>query len=173
MLSLHMLESRAELEPWLASIDALMGEEALRENSRLLVQDPPFYRRYCDEWGYTIVATLEGEMVGVTLLAFGEAIHAAFDEDLGALGVGRSEVAVGLQSLVAPAWRRRGFGRTLLEARRDAARGRGLRYILSTTDPDNASMLALQTSLGARELARRRVYSSRVMRVILLEDLGS
>ena len=173
MLRVHVLSSRAELDPWLAPIEALMAEEALREDSRLLVQEPSFYRRYCGDLGLTIVGTRDGVLVGVTLLAFGDAIHTAFDETIRELGISRCEVAVGLQSLIAPGWRRRGFARMLLDARKVAAQARGIRWILSTTDPENESMLVLKRAVGGRELARRRVYSSQVMRVILVEELGS
>ncbi len=173
MTQLHTLTTRARLEGWLPSIDALMVQEAARAGSRLLVQEPDFYRRYCEDGGQTIIACIDGVLVGLTLLAFGERIHPSYEVDLRRLGVTRSQVAVGLQSLVGPAWRGRGLGRSLLQARRDAARARGLRYILSTTAPDNVGMLALQRSLGARELDRRRVYSTQVMRVILLAELDA
>ena len=51
---------------------------------------------------------------------------------------------------VAPAWRRRGIGRALVEAARQEARRRGCRELWLAAEPDNDEARAFYTALGWR-----------------------
>jgi aminoglycoside 6'-N-acetyltransferase I len=63
---------------------------------------------------------------------------------------------------VAPAWRRRGLGRALVEAAERWALARGAREFASDVEPDNAASLAAHARLGFREVGRAVLFAKRL-----------
>ena len=66
-----------------------------------------------------------------------------------------------LNLAVAPAGRRRGLGRALVEAMLDALRDRGVRQVYLEVRESNASARALYASGGFKEVGRRKAYYRR------------
>lgn len=66
-----------------------------------------------------------------------------------------------LNLAVAPAERRRGLGRTLVEAMLDALRTRDVRQVYLEVRESNASARALYASRGFKEVGRRKAYYRR------------
>ena len=66
-----------------------------------------------------------------------------------------------LNLAVAPAGRRRGLGRALVEAMLEALRTRGIRQVYLEVRESNSSARALYASRGFKEVGRRKAYYRR------------
>lgn len=81
--------------------------------------------------GLSMVATVDGELVGVGLLAF--------EDETADLGI-----------MVEDRWQRRGHGTRLLRALAEAAAGQGVQSITCLVQPDNPAVLATVHRAGLR-----------------------
>lgn len=100
--------------------------------------------RDCVTFALFLVAEEEGERIGGYVVA----LDAADEGEI-------------LNLAVAPAGRRRGLGRALVEQMLEALRARGVRHVYLEVRESNASARALYASRGFTEVGRRKEYYRR------------
>lgn len=140
--------TEGELDAWLDLRVALWPDSTREEHAsdRELVLDDP--QRYA----VLVVPDDSGRLV-----AFAEVSLREWAEGCESRPVGYLE-----GWYVAPAWRRRGLGRALVEAAERWAQARGAREFASDVEPDNAASLAAHARLGFREVGRAVLFAKRL-----------
>lgn len=139
-----------ELEAWLDLRVALWPESTRAEHAadrELVLEDPERYAVLVADAG-------AGRLIGFVEVSLREWAEGCASRPVGCLE----------GWYVAPAHRRRGLGRALIEAAERWALARGAREFASDVEPDNAASLAAHARLGFREIGRSVLFAKRLAR---------